>query len=66
MAMRVGLLMEGEGGGQFLGQREGRGWQRGKTGVRRAVGPSLEDQSRTHRARVFHGLGLFGVVRKRR
>ncbi len=35
MVMRAGLLMEGGGEGQFLGRREGRGLQRGKTGVRK-------------------------------
>ncbi len=65
MVMRAGLLMEGGGEGQFLGRREGRGLQRGKTGVRRAVGLTLGGQSRIHRVRVFHGLGLFEEVRKK-
>lgn len=63
--MVVGHLKGEVKEGRFLGRRGEKEWQRGKIGGRREVGLSLGGRSHTRRGRVFHGLGLFGGVRRR-
>lgn len=65
--MRVAdLLTGGEVVGRFPGQIVGIGWRPGRSAWKKADEQTLGDQTRTHRATVFHGLGLFGGVKKRR
>jgi len=63
MVRVAGLLMGGVVEGQFLGRIEGRGWPRGRIGVRMVGGRIPGGQIRIRRGRVFRGLVLFVVIK---
>lgn len=58
--------MEGEEAGQFLGQKEGKGWLLGKIAWKREDGLTPAGQNHTHRVKVSLGRGLFEAVRMKR
>lgn len=64
--MRAGPLMGGVEGGQFPGQREGRGWRLEKIAGRMADGLFLGGRSHIHMVIISHGRVLFGVTKMTR
>lgn len=62
---RVGRPREEGVRGRFQGRIRGKEWRPGKSGVRRAGGRTLVDQTRIRRGRAFRGQGLFEGVKRR-